>query len=180
MGLRLVILPYRGVDPRDLDHLARELSFLDMEVRIVGSAEIPANAYHPGRRQHKAHPFLDRGRREEGDKVLGVTDVDLYSGDLNFVFGVAEPGGKAAVISLYRLRLGADEAVFRERVVKEAVHELGHTFGLSHCPDPGCVMRFSNSLEDTDRKGKLFCARCWRRLRGDYGRVAKKRPFYLF
>ena len=49
--------------------------------------------------------------------------------------------------------------------VKEAVHELGHTRGLGHCADPRCVMAFSNSLADTDRKGKEFCARCTYKLR---------------
>jgi len=52
------------------------------------------------------------------------------------------------------------------RAVKEAVHELGHTFGLDHCSDPRCVMHFSNMLADTDRKGREFCPSCRARLAG--------------
>jgi archaemetzincin len=97
-------------------------------------------------------------------RVLGVTDMDLYAGGLNFVFGMAETQGGAAVISVARLRLGANHARFQARTLKEAVHELGHTFGLPHCPRPQCVMHFSNSLADTDRKGADFCPECLAKL----------------
>jgi predicted Zn-dependent protease len=100
---------------------------------------------------------------EPHTKVLAVTEADLYADDLNFVFGIAQSGGRAAVISLCRLGLGADPPLRRDRALKEAVHELGHALGLVHCPDPKCVMHFSNSLADTDRKGSALCPVCQRR-----------------
>jgi DNA polymerase-4 len=93
-----------------------------------------------------------------------VTEHDLYAGGLNFVFGLAECPGRAALISLYRLGQEAGEALFRERALKEALHELGHSLSLGHCPDSCCVMHFSNCLADTDRKGSEPCARCTRAL----------------
>jgi archaemetzincin len=96
-------------------------------------------------------------------KVLAVTEVDLYADGLNFVLGMAESHGRTAVISLCRLGLGADRETRRMRTLKEAVHELGHTLGLAHCPDAGC-MHFSNALVDTDRKGHRLCAVCERKL----------------
>ncbi len=83
--------------------------------------------------------------------------MDLTVPGLNFVFGLADPARGAAVISLARLYpefygQPRDPRRFKERAVKEAVHELGHLLGLGHCPDPACVMSFSNSLADTDRR----------------------------
>ena len=101
------------------------------------------------------------------EKILGIIDHDLYVPKLNFVFG--EASERAAIISLTRLRhefynLPKDEGLFRRRVLTEAVHELGHTYGLGHCGNPHCVMFFSNSLIDTDMKGPAFCQRCKSKL----------------
>lgn len=113
--------------------------------------------------------FLARALSERGMRVLRTAAEEVpaaafderrqqYRGDL------ADVRQKSAVISLFRLRADADEETFHRRAVKEAVHELGHTWGLSHCPHPRCVMRFSNSLEDTDRKETEWCGSCGRKL----------------
>jgi archaemetzincin len=100
-----------------------------------------------------------------------VSEVDCYASGLNFIFGQAMMGGREAFVALPRLResfygLPEDTILFRERVLKEVVHELGHAWELSHCADPHCVMHFSNSLRDTDAKGKDFCPRCQARIGG--------------
>jgi archaemetzincin len=132
-------------------------------VTVASERAIPVGSYDPARRQHRAEALVDLARQEAGERVLAVTESDLYSDDLNFVFGLADSSGRAAVISLHRLRADGDAPLFSERAVKEAIHELGHTMGLRHCPDPGCVMHFSNSLADTDRKATAMCDRCRRR-----------------
>jgi archaemetzincin len=100
-------------------------------------------------------------------KVLAICDFDAYSDELNFVFGQAHLGGRAAAIYLPRLKdefyvRKSDKInnLFEQRVIKESVHELGHTFGLRHCQISKCVMHFSNSLQDTDFKDDEFCDRC--------------------
>jgi len=127
----------------------------------------PDYAYDRRRGQYLADAILARLRPLDlpAERWLGIVDVDLYTPGLNFVFGQASVGGPAAVIALPRLRQGfygrpEDKALFHQRALKEAVHELGHTYGLGHFPDAACVMHFSNSLPDTDRKGDRFCPRC--------------------
>jgi archaemetzincin len=123
-------------------------------------------AYNPGRKQYFSSKLLaSLGKAERGEKVVGVADVDLYVPRLNFVFGEADIVSGTAIISLCRLRqeyygLAPDEALFLVRATKEIVHELGHTFGLGHCPNNKCVMHFSNSLADTDLKEARFCNKC--------------------
>jgi len=125
-----------------------------------------AQAYDSQRKQYlssKLLASLKKSEREE--RVIGIADVDLYVPRLNFVFGEADIVSGTAIVSLCRLRqeyygLAPDEALFLERATKEIVHELGHTFGLGHCPNNKCVMHFSNSLADTDLKEASFCSRC--------------------
>jgi archaemetzincin len=101
--------------------------------------------------------------------ILGICNFDAYSSGLNFVFGQASLTGGVAAIYLPRLRqefydIAADISIFIERVLKESTHEVGHTFGLAHCPKQSCVMHFSNSIVDTDRKAKDFCNACGNKL----------------
>ena len=123
-------------------------------------------AYDPQRRQYDSSKLLTSlGKAEREERVVGITDVDLYVPRLHFVFGEADIGSGTAIVSMCRLRqeycgLDPDEALLLERAAKEVVHELGHTFGLEHCPNGNCVMHFSNSLADTDVKEVHFCDRC--------------------
>jgi len=102
-------------------------------------------------------------------RVLGVTAADLYIPILTFVFGEAQLRGQCALVSLHRLRqefygLPADPGLLRERLLKEAVHELGHTLELTHCDDYGCVMAASHSVEWIDLKGAVPCSVCQRKV----------------
>jgi archaemetzincin len=97
------------------------------------------------------------------DYALAVTEKDLYVEEMNFVFGLALPKDKSAIISTHRLR-DREDKLYLERAVKEAIHEVGHLKGLEHCPNAKCVMHFSNALKDTDIKGKTFCPKCQEKL----------------
>jgi archaemetzincin len=135
-------------------------------VEIKAGLSDLAQAYNPERKQYFSSKLLASLKKSERDeKVVGIADVDLYVPRLNFVFGEADILSGTAIVSLYRLRqeyygLAPDEALFMERATKEIVHELGHTFGLGHCPNNKCVMHFSNSLADTDFKEASFCSSC--------------------
>jgi archaemetzincin len=135
-------------------------------VEISATFSDLAQAYNPQRKQYISSKLLASLEKAEGEeRVVGIADVDLYVPRLNFVFGEADIVSGTAIVSLCRLRqeyygLASDEALFLERATKEIVHELGHTFGLGHCPNSKCVMHFSNSLADTDLKEANFCSSC--------------------
>jgi archaemetzincin len=171
-SLRVVLVPCGPAPAAGLNFIGEVLG-QELRAEVVQGEEIPVprSAYAPHRRQYLAEAFLPLllpYGRAGGDSVLvlGVTEVDLYVPELNFVFGLAAPG---AIISLARLNpefygLPPDPRLLQERSLKEAVHELGHLLGLGHCPHPSCVMFFSNQLSDTDRKGSGFCPTCRRGL----------------
>lgn len=134
----------------------------------------PSSCLNRSRRQYSSTLILQflhgSVRKGNNERILAIESVDLYAGNLNFVFGEADPSIGIAVVSTYRLRPEfygevPNPALFFSRLVKESVHELGHTFGLEHCSDNACVMHFSNSLLDTDLKGPDFCQRCTFKLK---------------
>jgi archaemetzincin len=167
--VRITLKPIGDIDNNVLEELKERLKqTFGCTIEVIPEADSLKRAYDSKRRQYLASELLARLKKSDvakDEKVLGVVDVDLYAPGLNFVFGQADIAAGAAIISLYRLRqeyydLPSDEALFLDRATKEAVHELGHTFGLEHCKNARCVMRFSNSLADTDWKQIAFCGQC--------------------
>lgn len=136
-------------------------------------------ALDAGRGQYYSTAILQRLQRrcDPDARILGVTSCDLFVPVLTFVFGEAQLEGNCATVSLARLReeaygLPAREDLLRERLLKEAVHELGHTFGLRHCTDWRCVMTSSHAVERLDVKGVDFFVACRRIVFGSIVRVA--------
>lgn len=176
------ILPLGSLEEPFLAMLSERLqATLGHPVRILPRGSEPGYAFNPRRRQHLSSHILKeivRKRAKGPGKIIGITDVDLYATGLNFVFGEAHLSGHAAVVSLARLRpsfyglVDNKELLFR-RAVKESVHELGHTYGLAHCSDRGCVMSFSNSIRDVDLKGENFCQSCKRQYDQIVARVER-------
>ncbi len=126
---------------------------------------IPERSYVKTRRQYSARPFLEVLEKHihHFTHALGLVDLDLFVPKLNFIFGTAQFGGNA-IVALPRLRQSFygrsdDDPLFFDRAAKEVIHELGHVLGLRHCTNH-CVMQFSNSLFDTDRKPISFCQKC--------------------
>jgi archaemetzincin len=159
INIELQILPIGEIDDTSLRILVARIGQIYYYVELLKPIKQIESAYNGNRNQYLSDEFLSRVKQLPGDHILGVTNVDLYTPELNFVFGQAQLPGKAAVISLARLRDDKHE-LYYDRMIKEAVHEIGHTLGLRHCPDVFCVMHFSNSLKETDIKGDYYCQKC--------------------
>jgi len=160
------LLPIGKCETEILFFLKEKLKLFGMPVKLCSQVSLPTGSYNVKRQQYLAGKFLDTAGNYQCYRVLGITEKDLYVKKLNFVFGLAQKGGKAAVISTARLKFGIDILkekgliMYKKRCLKEAVHELGHTMGLPHCSIKNCVMFFSNSLLDTDAKSERFCRVC--------------------
>ena len=160
------------VDRETLEVICEDaLARFGVPVRQVELAEIEF-AYDASRKQYGSIPVLEmlaRWAPADARKLLAVTERDLFIPVLTFVFGQAQLGGRVGVISLARLRqefygLLPQREVFLGRVVKEALHETGHMFGLVHCADRTCAMSLATGVRQIDIKQTGFCTVCAARL----------------
>jgi len=166
----ICIVPIEFPDNSVIRLLAQELAAVfKRRVEIHRSSVDVTLAFDPFRQQYYSSALLkqliDNPACQSNCKVLGVVNFDLFIPIFSYVFGEAQLEGRGAVVSNYRLSnqfFGAkpDPHLLLQRLVKEAVHELGHTYGLAHCQYPGCVMTFSTSVEDIDDKNGRFCQSC--------------------
>ena len=132
--------------------------------------QVPANLFDKARNQYLSDELLSWLQQtlkpSKDTKVLAVCEFDAYFGKYNFCFGEAIIGGNVSAIYLKRLLPtssdinGDPQNLFQTRIVKEAIHEIGHTFGLRHCTRELCIMFKSKTISDTDKKCKEFCESC--------------------
>ena len=170
-GIRIV--PINTVDAAFLDRLAvcLEERFL-VSARVERSLVVPRSTLNATRGQLFAATLISKvqcAHPEPGAVSLALTDFDLYKTSHRFVFGDADDAQGVAVVSIHRLRSEfygepTDANLLFQRALKEAIHELGHSFGLKHCYNARCAMYYSNSIFETDNKMPHFCEMCDRRL----------------
>jgi len=171
--MKIGILRVGQIDMQAISRIQESLNsiFAGSESEVINEEmSLPEGAFNETRKQYDSDTILKKvkdyaEKQNRFDHILGIVDVDIFVQRLNFVFGEADCHGKTALISLWRLRpefygQSPNNELFYERSAKEAVHELGHTLGLQHCPNPFCVMHFSNSIHDTDVKKNFFCTDC--------------------
>jgi archaemetzincin len=164
----IVISPIGDFDKEFLEQLAKEIRrVFGCRTAIIPLLKDLEFALDNERRQYHSTPILEilAGKTPpRAIKVLGITQVDLFIPILTYVYGEAQLGGKACIISTYRLKEGLSPlsrtVLYHQRVVKEAIHELGHTFKLRHCKDQACIMHYCRSTRDVDLKSDQLCRYC--------------------
>ncbi|MEX1364727.1 MAG: hypothetical protein AB1Z98_16490 [Nannocystaceae bacterium] len=145
-----------------LDAIERGLrDELQVEVIRHERVPLPKAAYYPRRKRYRAEKLLDHLLTLIPDappttRVLGLTTTDISTTKGTHedwgIFGLGLVPGQAAVVSIHRLGRGANNgARLRRRASVTAVHEVGHTFGLDHCPEKRCPMQDAQgSIDNTD------------------------------
>jgi archaemetzincin len=172
MHVDVIVHPFGEIDEALIGAVRQAIEQqFRVQVTIGEKKRMPADSFSQERGQYRSTRFLDELSRVGHDPRirLGIATVDLFVPELNFVFGEASSERRVAVFSIARLDPRfygepADQEKMTHRAVAEAVHELGHVLGLAHCQQPDCVMWFSNTLEETDRKGSAFCRKCAEKL----------------
>jgi archaemetzincin len=151
-----------GIDSESAEVVVETLRFFKpRKIEVRALKEVPETSYNLIRHQYNGFlvaKWLDTLRTAKDSVVLGVLNVDAYVDPLNFIFGLALPELNLATVYVARLKINATKSGFIARIKKEVVHEVGHVFGLRHCRNKSCVMSFSNSLADVDRKDFRMCS----------------------
>lgn len=154
--------------------VARNISAMVGVRATIAENRVRMMGYVEARKQIDAQALLDsiqayKHRHALRDPVLLVTASDLFKNGHRFVFGLARESVGAAVVSAARLgneyygEVTCDDDLI-DRLSKEGAHEVGHLFGLDHCTDPECIMFRPDTLDELDRKKKMFCDACRERL----------------
>jgi archaemetzincin len=184
------LLPVGTIDTSLIDHLRIAIpQSLQIECEILPFHFDPAPSYHPERQQFHSSEILQRMGslvRPRDWRFLAIADVDLYIPILKYVFGEAQIGGPCAVVSVFRLRqefygLERDDVLLQQRLLKESVHELGHTLELRHCQDYRCVMASSHAVEWIDLRESSLCEACRSKVESNIsltGEPAHHKPLF--
>lgn len=159
----LELIPLGHVDPLVLSIVGANIqAVLELPTDIAMPRPDPTYAYLTARDQYDAVPIIKALAAEDGGAPLklGITPHDLCIPILTYVYGESQLGGRAAVVSTSRLVHHYSREQTFVRIAKICIHEVGHIFGLEHCWEPGCLMRFSKQLEQLDQLPLHFCPTC--------------------
>ncbi|MCF8308689.1 MAG: archaemetzincin family Zn-dependent metalloprotease [Bacteroidales bacterium] len=165
----ITLVAFGYIDRSFVENVALAVEIeLNTEVTTMEGHLDLSNYYDVKRRQYNGDEllkFVDNSYNSYPGKTMGLFGVDLFIPILTHIFGQAYLNGNTGVVSHFRLNnefygLKANKQLLQERFIKVVIHELGHTYGLTHCHVPTCVMRSSTYVEDLDQKSSSFCDNC--------------------
>lgn len=168
--MKIKIVQVGNIQPNIMDIIARDLNRrFKSKFYAEGRIKLPEESLDKFKKQYNAEVIVKSLKANKGtnDRIIGITSDDLFTKDLNFIFGLS--GNDACVVSTARLDpqfygSPTNFDLLIGRTSKEVIHEVGHMFGLNHCPNPECVMSSSSSISYVDDKKDEFCKECSMRI----------------
>ena len=155
------IQPFSDMKKEQSEYVYHQLQNIYSNVEIKKEIELPKTAYYKPRNRYRADSligFLNK-RTLPGHVIMGLTNKDISwtKGTIKDygIMGLGLCPGQACVASTFRL----SKTQTLEQLFKVAIHELGHTQGLPHCPVKTCFMRDAEGKNPTNEE-KEFCAKC--------------------
>ena len=179
---KIIISPIENIDACNYPLLGQEIHrTFGFQAEIKSLLQNVNFAYDLTRDQYHSTAILEKlasTSPSQAIKVVAITNVDLFIPILTHVYGEAQLAGKACIVSTFRLQEGLSitniEKEFENRIIKEVLHELGHTFNLRHCNDNTCIMHYCRSIKDVDRKSDQLCRYCKILLEDELKKMGKK------
>lgn len=153
--------------------------FFDRPAKLLSPTPLPKAAYVSTRQQYEAAEVLvelERLKPADTLALVGITEADLFTRGLNFVFGMGNPATGCGIYSVVRYKAGqSGENTLQRRALKVLNHEVGHILQLKHCVFYRCTMNGSNSLPEADRRPIFLCPVCLEKLQWRLGFDARER-----
>lgn len=159
--MTILVQPFTDINPENVAFVAREIKKVYPNVKILEPIYFPENAYYKERNRYRADSIIKflQEKTKEGYITVALTskDISVTKGKVKDfgVMGLGYRPGRACVASTFRL----SKENSNEQFFKVAIHELGHTQGLKHCPEKTCFMRDAEGKNPTNEE-KDFCEQC--------------------
>lgn len=170
--LRVAIQPLAPVDKDAVETARRAIAArFRVAVDVLPTKPLPREAYYAPRDRYRADRLLDwleANTDRRYAKVVAITARDISTTSRGVydwgVFGLGGIDRRPCVLSTFRLGRGVSRERVRVRLGRVAVHEVGHTFGLDHCPRANCTMQDAGGSINTVDRETGFCPACVRAL----------------
>ena len=158
---KIIIQSFENIDYNIVKSIKDSINIYYDSVEIKENKILPPLAYYQPRDRYKADSILKylSDNAESNEVVIGITTKDISTSKGNIadfgVMGLGRCPGNVCVASSFRL----NKENVKSQLFKVAIHELGHTFGLPHCPNKSCFMRDAEGKNPTDEE-RGFCDKC--------------------
>ena len=159
--ITIIIQPFNDLPNGSARYVEQFLKQVYPKVLVNKPIQLPRNAFIPSIHRYSADSliqFLSKNT-SKGFVTIGLTQSDICTNENKNPFwgimGLGYQPGKACIASDRRLK-GSNR---QEKLCKVAIHELGHTQGLHHCPVTTCFMRDAEGKDHLNEENE-FCSSC--------------------